>query len=196
MILNPLHEYCEDSKEETKYDIELEDISEKARSLFYRKLHYRLGEIVVLFNYFERLIDECIINTMNERSEDERVWILIRDYNIDKKIKTLSELYINVMRTNNNYSLLEEHKLLFKRIENIRIQRNTFIHSNWLNDNNLEYFELKVKKINELKGYMRVNKKIQLKDLEVYIETLVLLFSDLEKYDETISCIEYKDKDF
>lgn len=190
MILNPLREYDEDSKEELKYDIEINEVSEKERSLFYRKLQYRLGEIVVLFNYFERIIDECIINVMNERAEDERIWILIKDNNVDKKIKTLSELYISRMRITNNYTLLEKHKLLFNRIEEIRIKRNIFIHSNWLNDNNLEYFEVKVKKINEKMGYMRVNKKIEIKDLEIYIENLDLLISDLEKYDENISSLE------
>jgi hypothetical protein len=182
MIINHLTEYIEDTKEEIEYfDFEYDDIPEKERSLFFRKLQYRLGVLIVVFNYLERLIEECILDFVNSRGEDTRIWILIKDFNLDKKIKALKELYLEGIRITGKKENKDKVNELFNEIDSIRIKRNTFIHSNWLNTINLKYFEVKIKKVDEIKGYMRTRKHLKIEDIESLISNIEGVIDKLEQ---------------
>jgi hypothetical protein len=181
MIINHLIEYIEDTKEITSYDFEYDDIPEKERSIFFRKLQYRLGALIVVFNYLERLIEECILDFINNRGEDTRIWILIKDYNLDKKIKVLKELYFEKIRITGKDESKENVYKLFNRIETIRISRNIFIHSNWLNDINLKYFEVKVKKVDEKIGYARARRHLRIDEIELLISDVEEVIDELIK---------------
>lgn len=185
---NPLLDYIEDEKI-VPYELDFE--SERTHTIsHYRKIKFRIGTIVILINALEKLIESCIMDMMNDRCEDARVWILIKDFNFYKKITSLNDLYCEDIRMlkENNAELQEKVKLIIKQINEVREERNIYIHCNWVNSHNFEYFETKVKNIKEEKGYFRIRKKITVKNLDDCIKKIENIIMALEEvHDEIFS---------
>ena len=125
---------------------------------------------------------------MNERAEDPRVWILIQDFMLDKKITRLKSIYVETIRMvhNKDSALLKNVDAVFSRLEEARKKRNIYIHSNWLNNLNLKYFETKVKEIKSKEGYFRVRKSITLEHLDSFIEEVETVTNDLGELHDAI----------
>jgi hypothetical protein len=181
MIINRLHEYIEDDGT-ILYEVDSSNLRCREAYLFFRKLRTRLGNIIILFNSLERLIEECILEMMNDRAEDSTVWILMLDLNIDKKIQKLYAIYIERIRLfhKNNDALLKKVKSYFDDLNAIRIKRNIYIHSNYLNSLDYKYFENKVKEVKHLHGYFRIRKKITIDDLDLLIRQIKKISYRLE----------------
>lgn len=124
-------------------------------------------------NALERVVEDCLLEMMNERAEDSRICILFQDFNLDKR--TIEHSIAAICRG----SFLSTKRKTRKR-------RNLYIHSNWLNNFNLKYFETKVKKIQRKEGYFRVRKKFTLDDLDVLIAEIEAVTNDLEELHEII----------
>jgi hypothetical protein len=179
-MINPLPSYIED-EDIILYEIDIPEKDNEGQSRFFRKLRYRIGSIVILTNAFERIVEDCLLEMMNERAEDPRIWILIQDFTLEKKINRLKSIYIETVRLlQKDRTLLEKINILFSKLEEIRRKRNIFIHSNWLNSLNLNYFESRVREIKKKDGYFRVRKKIELTDLESFITEIEDATNDLE----------------
>ena len=89
---NPLPEFLEDENGFTPIDLFWEeDVSEDPNWM--RKVTYRVGQIVVEFNSLEQEIDSCILDWMNERGEDARIWAFIEQMPVSKKINALFTIY-------------------------------------------------------------------------------------------------------
>jgi len=82
--------------------------------------------------------------------------------------------------------LLQSVEEVFSQLSETRKRRNLYIHSNWLNNFNLKYFETKVKKIQRKEGCFRVRKKFTLDDLDVLIAEIEAVTNDLEELHEII----------
>lgn len=118
------------------------------------------------FNYLEREIDEIILEIMNDRAEDERVWIFLESLSIDKKIDALSKIYDTYFAMEKfEERFIDKKKSLFQRLNEIRINRNIYIHANWLNEYNGDLVEWKTKRLKSGE-YGRVHKKISITDLD------------------------------
>lgn len=186
-MINPLPDYIED-EDAVLYDVDIPDEGSEGQAQFFRKLRYRIGSIVILANSLERIIENCLLEMMNERAEDPRVWILIQDFNLDKKISRLRSIYVETIRIahDKNKQLLNSVETVFSRLEEIRKKRNIYIHSNWLNNLNLKHFETKVKEIKSKEGYFRVRKKFTLDDLDTLIEEIEAVTNDLEELHDNV----------
>ena len=185
-MFNPLPDYIED-EDTVLYEIDMPDEGVEGQAQFFRKLRYRIGSIVILTNALERVVEECLLEMMNERAEDSRIWILIQDFTLDKKISRLKSIYVETVRlAQKDRTLIEKIDRLFSRLEDIRKKRNIYIHSNWLNSLNLKYFETRVKEIKKKEGYFRVRKKIELSDLESFISQIEVATNDLEELHDKI----------
>ena len=186
-MINPLPDYIEE-EDSILYEVDIPDEDIEGKELFFRKLRYRIGSIVILANALERVVEDCLLEMMNERAEDSRVWILIQDFNLDKKINRLKSIYVEIIRIvyDKNNTLLKNVEDVFSKLEDVRKKRNIYIHSNWLNNLNLKYFETKVREIKTKEGYFRVRKKFTLEDLDSFIEEIESVMRDLENLHETI----------
>jgi hypothetical protein len=185
-FLNPLPDYIEDEKL-VLYELDFE--SERTHTIsHFRKIKFRIGTIVILFNALEKLIESCIMEIMNGRGEDARVWILIKDFTFFKKEESLNDLYCENIRAlkENDAVLLEKVKLLFTDIKKVRGERNIYVHCNWINSHNLEHFETKVKTIKEESGYFRVRKRITIKNLDDCIKDIENVMIKLEVVHEEV----------
>jgi hypothetical protein len=186
-MINPLPDYIED-EDSVLYEIDIPDENFQGQGLFFRKLRYRIGSIVILTNALERVVEDCLLEMMNERAEDPRVWILIQDFNLDKKINRLKSIYVETIRIahDKNSALLSNVQAVFSKLDETRRKRNIYVHSNWLNNYNLKYFETKVKEIKRKEGFFRVRKTFALEDLDSFIQEIELVTNDLEELHETI----------
>ena len=186
-MINPLPDYIED-EDSVLYEIDIPAEEIEGQGLFFRKLRYRIGSIVILVNALERVVEECLLEMMNERAEDSRVWILIQDFNLDKKIGRLKSIYIETIRItrDKNKKLLKNVDSVFSKLDKVRKKRNIYIHSNWLNNYNLKYFETKVKEIKSKEGYFRVRKKFSLEDLDSFIQKIESITNELEELHQTV----------
>lgn len=184
---NPIPDYLQD-EDKIVYDIDLEYENVKDESIFFRKLRYRLGDVVIFFNELERTIDECIIEMMNDRGEDPRIWILIKDFSFEKKANSLELIYSEILKYNKStgVELQSKVKNIMKEINEIKTQRNIYIHANWLNHSNLEYFESKVKHIKNQNSLLRVRKKITIQNIEEDIYKIQFVNDQLIELHEEI----------
>jgi hypothetical protein len=184
---NPIPDYLQD-EDKVIYDIDLEYENVKNEGIFFRKLRYRLGDIVIFFNELERTVDECILEMMNDRGEDTRIWVLIKDFSFDKKISSLELIYYEKLKLydRSGADLKPKVEEIVKEIIKIKNTRNMYIHANWLNHSNLEYFESKVKHIKNKNSVLRVRKKITIENIEEDISQIQLINERLIELHEAI----------
>ncbi len=184
---NPIPDYLQD-EDKVIYDIDLEYNNVKDESIFFRKLRYRLGDIVIFFNEFERTFDECILEMMNDRGEDTRIWVLIKDFSFDKKISSLELIYYEKLKfyDRSETDLKPKVDEIVKDIIKIKNTRNMYVHANWLNHSNLEYFESKVKHVKHKNSVLRVRKKITIENIEEDIYQIQLINERLNELHEEI----------
>ena len=186
---NPIPDYLQD-EDKVIYDIDLEYENTKDESIFFRKLRYRLGDIIIFFNELERTIDECIIEMMTDRGEDPRIWVLMKDFSFEKKTSSLELIYYEMLKYNKTSGdeLRRKVESIIKEINTIRNERNIYIHANWLNHSNLEYFESKVKHIKHKNSMLRIRKRISIENIEeVIYKTQTVNENLLELHDEIFS---------
>jgi hypothetical protein len=152
-----------------------------------KKVRYRIGYIVMEFNYLERQIDEIILGIMNSRAEDERVWIFLESFSADKKIDTLSKLYDNYFtEVKFDEQFKEKKKILFQTLNEIRVNRNIYIHANWMNEFNGDLVEWKTKKVKSGE-YGRVHKRISIADLDEDLNRIMNMQVKLYEFHEEIT---------
>jgi len=139
------------------------------------------------FNYLEREIDDLILEIMNDRAEDERVWMFMENMSSARKIDILSKLYDNYFYYSKLGKELKVKKSnLFEKLSKIRINRNVYIHSNWLNDSNGEFVEYKTKRLKSGE-YGRIHKKISINDLDEDLNLIRWLQDELFEFHEEIT---------
>lgn len=186
MIINPLPDYLID-EDKILYDyIDDDDIDEKEKSIFFKKLKYRIGNITILFNSLEREIEEYILDTLNERGEDSRIWIILQDLSSYKKIIWLKKIFLDMAKhlDKETDKIVAEINNLFTQIDDCRVKRNSYIHTNYLNNMNLKYFETKVKHIKKQNQYLRIKKHIKLTDIETLANNIEKCSNDLYEFSE------------
>ena len=173
-MINPLPEYCEEIEniEDIIYDVDLIDVSEK-EEVFFKELAEKIGTIIICFNALERDIDECLLELMNDRCEDPKIWILIKDFSFDKKTTCLKQIYAEMLNhIDNTTDLSSKINILFNKITELKVFRNLIAHCNWVNHSNLNYFETKVKFVSSKNKVCRIRKELTLHDLDNSIEKM------------------------
>lgn len=184
-MFNPLQDYIDNEGEYKWVEFNLDDVSLKD-PYWLKKIKYRIGSIVMEFNYLERSIDDYILEIMNDRCEDERVWIFLENLSSANKIDALSKLYDNYFAfADFNYEeQLKTRKIkLFQSLNEARIKRNIYIHSNWLGEFSGELVEHKTKKLKSGE-YGRIHKRITIADLDNDIKLIISLQGELYCFDE------------
>lgn len=184
-MFNPLQDYIDNEGEYKWVEFKLDDESLKD-PYWLKKIKYRIGSIVMQFNYLERSIDDYILEIMNEHYEDEKVWIFLENLSSAKKIETLSKLYDSyfAFADINFEEQLKIRKIkLFQSLNEARINRNIYIHSNWLNDYNGQFTEYKTKKLKSGE-FGRIHKRITIADLDNDLKLILSLQGELYRFDE------------
>lgn len=177
---NIIPDYIDDTNE-ILYDLEVNN-EESLDSNIMKKIKYRLGSLIMNSNYLERVIDSMIIDEFSDDYEDTRIWIAIKDYTFDKKIKYLEAILLEKMRICDKKENIEEVKNFFKQLDKIRIERNLYVHANWLNCYNQKYFEIKVKECQS--KVCRLRKKITIEDIDTTISAIEKIINDFEYLQE------------
>jgi len=130
-MINPLREYLDDT-DEIVYDIDFtDDLSEKDEETFFNELSQNIGLIVIYFNTLENEVSDCLLESMNQRGEDSRVWILIKDFSFDKKMNCLKEIYLQFLNYDENdvcQKMTNKIESLFNKINEVKIFRNLIVH--------------------------------------------------------------------
>jgi len=150
-----------------------------------KKIKYRLGTLIMLSNYLERQIDEMIVNEFSDDLEDTRIWLAIKDYTFDKKIKYLESIIIEKVRNIHRQELIGNVQFFCKKLDNVRIDRNLYIHANWLNTYNKKYVEIKIKDYKD--GVFRQRKEIKISDIDKTISDIEGLIDSFDDFQESFS---------
>lgn len=127
---------------------------------------------------------------MNHRGEDSRIWILIQDFSFYKKIESPKAIYLENLRLFNksDEKINERINTIFKTLDQLRIRRKLYIHSNWINTIYHEYCKSRVKFIKKGNGYFRIKSKISLLDIENDIKRIENISGNLVELHEDIFC--------
>lgn len=165
MIINPLPEYLDQEGKPILVDIEPDEES-AADPQWLKKVKHRVGAIIVEYNYLEREIDDGILEIMNERHEDERVWVFLENMSSSRKIDALSRLYdICSHDSEMPVELQDRKKALFDELDDLRQRRNVYVHANWHNTVSGELVEHRTKRMKSGE-YARFRQKISIHDLD------------------------------
>ena len=139
------------------------------------------------FNYLEREIDDLILEIINDHAEDEKVWIFLESFSADRKIDALSKLYDTYFAMAKFPKHFKEKKRkLFQSLNEVRINRNIYIHANWLNEFNGDLVEWKTKRLKSGE-YGHVHKKISIADLDDDLNRIVNIHEELFEFHEEIT---------
>ena len=161
-MINPLREYLDDT-DEIVYDVDFtDDLSERDEGTFFNELSHNIGLTVIYFNTLENEVSDCLLESMNQRGEDSRVWVLIKEFSFDKKMNCLKEIYLQFLNYNENdvrQKMTNKIESLFNKINEVKFFRNLIVHCNWSNHVNLENFEIKVKYVKKYNDMLRIRKK-------------------------------------
>lgn len=191
MVNNPLQEYLNEDGNLVLIDIDLdEEIANDPQWL--KKIKYRIGSIVIEFNYLERQVDEAILEIMNERAEDERVWVFLEKMTCSSKFEALSkhyDLFLNYSKPPED--LLSKKKKTFQKMEASRMRRNLYVHANWHNTVKGELVEGKTKRLKS-GSYGRFREKVSVDHIDKDIEDIIELQYDLDELHEEIFSNFYK----
>lgn len=182
-MFNPLPEFLEDEGQFTYVDFDLDkEISGDPNWM--RKIRHRVGAIAVEFNALEAEIDYSILDWMNIRAEDERLWVFLESMPASKKIRALFEIYA---RTFHHCEVLQATidaaADLNRRLSDANAKRNFYVHANWHNTIN-ELVEHRTRKIPS-GGYGRVRRKVTIKEIDSDIETFTQLRHELAEFHDT-----------
>ena len=177
---NPLPEFLEDENGFTPIDLFWEeDVSEDPNWM--QKVTYRVGQIVVELNSLEQKIDSCILDWMNERGEDARIWAFIEQMPVSKKINALFTIYSRTCEwTDVPKSLVSDARDLKRRITAINVRRNFYVHANWYSTIN-EMVEHKTRQIPN-SVYGRVRRKTNLAEFDRDINEIKKLANELSEF--------------
>lgn len=179
-MMNPLREYLDQEGNPVPIDIEPDDDYVNDPQ-WLKKVKHRVGAIIVEFNYLEREIDELILELMNDRHEDETVWVFLESMTSLKKIDALSRIYdIGFCR-----SEMPKELIVFSELDDTRQRRNLYVHANWHNTISGELVERKTKRMKS-GGYGRFREKISIDDLDTDLRRICKLHDDLFDLHESI----------
>ena len=180
-MINPLPEYLEDT-EKIVYEVDVVDYVPKGQAKFYKQLKEKIGMLVISFNTLVSEIDDYLLESMNERGEDPRIWILIKDFSFEKKVNCLKDIYIQILNPeekDSNQEILTRINATFLKIHEVKNFRNLIVHCNWSNHMNLKHFVTGVKLVKKEKSILRVRKQIKLEDFDTSIDTIISLMAEL-----------------
>lgn len=181
-MINPLPEYYEDT-DKIVYDVDIIDYIPKGQAKFFKQLKEKIGMLVISFNTLESEIEDRLLESLNERAEDPRMWLLIRDFTFDKKVSSLKEIYIQIFQPENEKSaknVIAKIDAVFKKIYDVKNFRNLISHCNWGNHTDLKYFVTGVKLVKKHNSILRIRKEIKLADFDTTIDTIIGLMAELE----------------
>ncbi len=183
MVSNPLPEFVDQDGNHVQIDLELEDET-SSDPQWMKKIKYRIGAIVIEFNYLERIADDLILEIMNDRTEDPMVWVFLERMTTYSKFDALFKLY-DIFSSYVQFSdeLLTQKKLIYSELDDIRVKRNLYVHANWYNTIRGDLVENKPKKIKS-GSYGRFRKKISIADIDADIQKAIKVQDNLYDFHE------------
>lgn len=183
-MFNPLPEFVEDEGRFTYVDFDLDDEEVSHDPNWMRKIRYRVGAIAVEFNALEAEIDYSILDWMNVRAEDERLWVFLESMAASKKIHALFEIYARTFHhCDVAQTTIDAADALKRRLIDANVKRNFYVHANWHNTIN-EHVEHRTRRI-PAGGYGRVRRKVTISEIDNDIEAITALRHELGEFHDT-----------
>jgi hypothetical protein len=188
-MFNTLPEFVEKEGQFTYFDFHLDDEEISGDPNWMRKIRYRVGAVAVEFNALEAEIDYSILDWMNIRAEDDRLWVFLELMAASKKIHSLFEIYARTFHHCDVAQVtIDAATDLKHRLIGANVKRNFYVHANWHNTIN-EHVEHRTRRIpSGVCG--RVRRKITIAEIDSDIETLTQLRHELaEFHDKTAQAV-------
>ena len=180
MPFNPLPEFLHENGDYVSVDLDIDDdLSSDPKWL--QKIKHRVGSIVIEFNALEKEIDEAILDIMNERAEDARIWVFLENMPASRKINSLFQIYDRMFE---HCDVPESTKLnaksLNQRINELNTKRNLYVHASWLNTIN-EMVEHRTRRL-RIGTYGRIRRKISISEIDADIDAMEKIRHELSEF--------------
>jgi len=190
MPFNLLPEFLHENGEYTRVDLDFEgELSSDPDWL--SKVKLRVGSVVVEFNALEKDIEDSILDLMNERGEDSRIWVFLENMPASRKIHALFQIYDRIFEhAKVSARTIGAAKDLKTRILELNSKRNLYVHANWMNtiDEMVEHRTRRLKSGN----YVRVRQRITMSEIDSDINVISNLANEVsEFYYETSQELTY-----
>ena len=180
-MFNRLPQFVEDEGQFTYLDFDLVDEEISADPNWMRKIRYRVGAVAVEFNALEAEIDYSILDWMNVRAEDDRLWVFLESMTASKKIDSLFEIYARTFHhCDVAQATVDAATNLKRRLNEANVKRNFYVHANWHNTIN-EHVEHRTRRI-PTGGCGRVRRKVTIAEIDNDIETITQLRHELADF--------------
>ena len=183
MPFNPLPEfYCDDNGDYISVDFDFDFESELSDDPdWLHKIKHRVGSIVIEFNALEKEIEDQILDIMNERAEDSRIWVFLENMPASRKINSLFQIYDRMFEhCDVKDATKATAKDLNQRINTLNSKRNLYVHANWLNTVD-ELVEHRTRRL-KTGTYGRIRKKITLAEIDADIMAMEKMRFELSEY--------------
>ena len=146
-----------------------------------QKIKHRVGSIVIEFSALEKEIDEQILDIMNERAEDSRIWVFLENMPASRKIHSLFQIYDRMFEhCDVEESTKTNAKSLNHRISELNTKRNLYVHANWLNTIG-EMVEHRTRRL-KIGPYGRIRQKISISEIDADIDTMTKIRHELSEF--------------